>query len=32
MPKWAKYAVYGAIFAVATDYFLGPALKSSLKV
>jgi hypothetical protein len=32
MPKWARFAVYGAIAAVATDYFIGPALRKNLNL
>lgn len=32
MPKWAKYALIGAITAVVTDYFLSPALKRNMGV
>jgi hypothetical protein len=32
MPKWGKIAVYGALFAVAADYFIGPTLQKSLKL
>lgn len=32
MPRWAKYALIGAITTVAVDYFLGPTLKNTLKV
>lgn len=30
MPKWGKIAIYGAVLAVATDYFIGPALRKNL--
>lgn len=32
MPKWAKIAAYGAILAVAVDYFISPGAKSALKM
>ena len=32
MPKWGKIAVYGALAAVATDYFIGPSLRKNLKL
>lgn len=32
MPKWGKLAIYGALIAVATDYFLGPALRKNLNL
>jgi hypothetical protein len=32
MPRWAKYALIGAITTVATSYFLDPTLKSTLRV
>lgn len=31
LPKWGRIAVYGAVLAVAVDYFLSPALKSTLR-
>lgn len=30
MPLWVKYAVIGAVVAVATDYFIKPSLSKSL--
>jgi hypothetical protein len=31
MPKWGRIALYGAALAVAVDYFIGPALRKSIK-
>lgn len=31
MPKWARIAFYGAALAVTVDYFIGPALRKSIK-
>jgi hypothetical protein len=30
MPVWVKYAIVGAVVAVATDYFIKPTLGKSL--
>lgn len=30
MPRWAKIMIYGAVIAVAVDYFVGPATKDVL--
>lgn len=32
MPKWGKMALYGAVITVAVDYFLGPAIRKSIKM
>jgi hypothetical protein len=32
MPKWAKYAIVGAVSAVLMDYFVGPTLRKSMGV
>jgi hypothetical protein len=32
MPKWARYAVVGAVSAVLMDYFIGPSLRKSMRV
>lgn len=31
MPKWGRIAVYGAAIAVVVDYFIGPALRKTIK-
>jgi hypothetical protein len=31
MPKWGRMALYGAVMAVAVDYFMGPALRKTIK-
>lgn len=30
MPKWVKIAAYGAIIAVAVDYFISPTAKKTV--
>jgi hypothetical protein len=31
LPKWARIGIYGALLAVATDYFIGPTLRKNIK-
>lgn len=31
MPKWGRIALFGAVMAVAVDYFIGPAARKTIK-
>lgn len=32
LPKWARYAIYGAVTAVAVDYFISPSARKTFGV